>query len=257
MKLHDIITRVQVLSQVGNWEGNVIDENLMAMCLAVFHETLNDINNDPKITLVQKELDYQTYAEPWNEIASAPGRAGWIDVLPPAGEPETPSEPPDSLFPGIDSLPFAASASYPLPSDCRRVIKALSGMHELRKTDYSEIMRGRMARGSSMFFAVNGRSIELARAAPCAIVYAKEFKEFMPQDEADIPHEALSYLINMTALNVALTYQNAGAAERCKAMAEKSYNALVANLSVNMGVKYVNPLLAMNRFEIRAGGILP
>jgi hypothetical protein len=32
-------------------------------------------------------------------------------------------------------------------------------------------------------------------------------------------------------------------------MAEKSYDSLLANLRVNAGNKYVNPLLALHRFD--------
>jgi len=223
MKLVDILNRAQVLSGVGVFEGNAVDVNLTATCASVFHETLNDINNDPRVTLVQKELNYQTFAE----------------------EPSSPR----ALFPGIEAFPFPIASAYPLPRDCRRVLKAINHATELRKTDFSEIARARnLAAGTHSMFAVNGNAIELALPAPILIVYVKEFSEFMPQDEVDIPHIALPYLINLTAFNIALTF-NESAAERCRLMASKSLDSLLANLRVNAGDKYINPMLAIGRFE--------
>jgi len=218
VKLVDILNKAQVLGGVGVFDGNAVDVNLTATCASIFHETLNDINNDPRVTLVQKDLNYQTCTE-------------------------------GTLFPGVEALPFPIASSYPLPSDCRRVLKAMNRSAELRKTDYSEIARARnTAAGLINIYAVNGNAIELARPAPVVIVYAKEFAEYMPQDEVDIPNIALSYLINLTAYNIALTF-NSNAAERCRIMADKSLDSLLACLRVNAGDKYINPMLAMSRFE--------
>jgi len=223
VKLVEILNKAQVLSGVGVFEGNAVDVNLASTCTSILHETLNDINNDPRVTLAQKTLDYQTHTEE----ASAP----------------------DALFPGAEALPFPIAATYPLPGDCRRVLKAMNRSVELRKTDFSEIVRGRsVAAGMLNMYAVNGNAIELVRPSPIVIVYVKEFGEFMPQDEVDMPHIALSYLINLAAYNIALAF-NESAAERCRVMAEKSLDSLLANLRVNAGSKYINPMLAMSRFD--------
>jgi hypothetical protein len=248
MKLCEIITKAQVLSGVGVFEGNSVDENMMATCLSVFHDTLNDVNNDPRVTLVQKELNYQTYSEGVVPPASNPGNGSWVDAIPPIDAPEPSQDVPETLFPGVTVLPFAITNEYPLPKDCRRVLKVVSRNVELRKTDFSEIIKGRSAIGFMNMFSVNNNAIQLVRQAPAILIYAKEFPEYMPQDEVEIPGFALSYLVNLTAYNIALHF-NQSAAERCLLMAEKSHKSLLANLAVNAGTKYVNSFTALNRFD--------
>lgn len=231
MKLTDLLTQAQMLSGLGSFEGNAIDQNLMATSLAVFHQTLNFINNDPKTTLWQEKWDYQRDND--SEIVF---------------EDET-SAMQSEKFPDYiidNNLPFNISLSYPLPADCRRVIKAVSRQSELRKTDFSEIASARRRNSLGNMYAVNNRRIELVNPDPIEIIYAKEFPEFMPKDEVIIPHESLDYVINLTAYNLALSF-NMSSAERCRILADKSYNALVGNLIVNTGDKYINTKMAINR----------
>jgi len=261
MKLTDLITHAQTLAGIQTFQGNAIDVNQMAASIAVFHQTLNSINNDPSINLVQSMWDYQAGTEenprfPGNAPSPDPGPGGsWIDL--PILRPDADAPPPI----GVESLnlkfpdhrtPFPASDSYPLPSDCRRVLKAIGGSIELRKTDFSEIVRSRSIPGQQTLFAVNGRRLELAMPGPAIIVYAKEFREFMPQDEVDLPTESLDYVANATALSLAMGM--GGSKERVsmlQAMAEKSYNALVGNLRVNEGDKTLSIYNSLNRFSGR------
>jgi hypothetical protein len=104
-------------------------------------------------------------------------------------------------------------------------------------------------------YAVNGRKIELIAPGKAKLVYVKEFREFMPQDEADLPLESLDYATNLLAYNLALAFQR-DSADRCRILAEKSYNALIANLSANVGEKYQSVYTAMNRFSGRGGARL-
>lgn len=252
MRLTEIITKAQVLSGVGEFEGNAIDENLMAKCLSIFHDTLNDINNDATITLVLKELNYQTYTEnAITSVSSPSSNTGWVNAVPIEEPPTIAQEEQESLFPDGTTLPFSISNEYPLPNDCRRVVKALDRNIELRKTNYAEIIRGRNSiHGLLNMYAVNDGKVSLIRPAPITIIYAKEFPDYMPQDEVDLPKEALSYVINVTAYNYALTW-NGNGAERCRLMAQKSYVSLVDNLSVNEGDRYVNMYLSLNRHSRR------
>jgi hypothetical protein len=251
MKLVDILTKAQMISSVGVFEGNAIDQNGMAMSLSVFHQTLNHINNDPKTTLWQEELNYQTYNDlPSRQAAVPPG--GWLDLPEPPSEPEQEIE---SKFPEGTQMPFAISRSYPLPNDCRRVIKAMSASTELRKTDYSEVIRARVVPSYLNMFSVNNRKIELITPGKLYITYAKEFPEFMPQDEVTLPQESLDYVINLLAYNLALAFQR-DSVDRCRILAEKSYNSLAGNLTVNHGAVYQNVYTAMNRFSGRGGAWL-
>jgi len=206
MKTQDAVTKAQVLAGIGNFEGNSVEINQMAVSLAVFHQTLNAINNDPKLTLIQEMRDYQASPDPY-PIADA----------------------------------------YPLPLGCRRVIKAIAGTVELRKTDFSEIIRSRECPGMINVYAINAGSIHLAYPSKIVIVYAKEFREFMPQEELDLPAESIDYLINLAAYNLALSF-NTERIKACQTLAEKSYNALLGNLSVNSGEKYQNIYVSLNRF---------
>jgi len=152
-------------------------------------------------------------------------------------------------------LPFPISRSYPLPNDCRRVIKAFSATVELRKTDFSEVVKARLVPSYFNMFAINDKKIELILPGRLTITYAKEFKEFMPQDEVDLPIESLDYVINLLAYNLALAFQR-DSVERCKVLAEKSYNALAGTLTVNMGDMYQNVYQTFNRFSGRGGAWL-
>jgi hypothetical protein len=256
MKLVDIISQAQMISGIGVFEGNAIDQNLMATSLAIFHQTLNSINNDPKITLIQETWNYNVDNDQEPEInikISLPG--SWIDI-PQLGDDSQTEELIDteSKFPDY-SLPFPISKSYPIPNDCRRVIKAFSGNVELRKTDFSEIIKARQVPSYLNMFAINNKKIELIYPGKLVITYAKEFKQFMPQDQVDLPIESIDYVINLLAYNLALTFQR-DSVERCKILAEKSYNALAGTLTVNMGDLYQNIYTAMNRFSGRGGAWL-
>jgi len=251
MKLTEILTKAQILAGLGVFEGNAIDQNLLATSLAIFHDTLNDINNDHKITLWQETWDYQRD----NDQASAtqpnnPGAGQWLNPFP--VNPQPVPEPVESKFPEF-SLPFPIQISYPLPNDCRRVTKAVANVIELRKTDFAEVIRGREVPSYMNMYAVNNNKIELVRPGKLKIVYAKEFPDFMPQDEVTLSKQSLSYVINLTAYNLALTF-NRGMADKCQIMAEKSYNSLVSNLTVNAGEMYQNQFLAHARFDDTAVG---
>jgi len=253
MKLVDIISQAQMISGIGVFEGNAIDQNLMATSLAIFHQTLNSINNDPKITLVQETWNYNVDNDQEAESSSAtPPPGSWIDI-PQLGDDSQAeeTEETESKFPGY-SLPFPISISYPIPSDCRRVIKAFSGPVELRKTDFSEIVKARQVPSYVNLFAINNKKIELIYPGKLIITYAKQFKEFMPQDEVDLPIEAIDYVINLLSYNLALAFQR-DSVDRCKTLAEKSYNALAGTLTVNMGDMYQNIYTVMNRFSGRGG----
>jgi hypothetical protein len=260
MKLVDIITQAQMISGIGVFEGNAVDQNLMATSLVVFHQTLNAINNDPKLNLIQSKWDYQTDVEENPNFpetipgASNPDSNSWINI--PQLNDDEPSEPIDTSelnlkFPNRRT-PFSIASTYPLPSDCRRPLKVLSGTVELRKTDFSEIERNRRVPGMMNLFAVNNRELELIFPGKAILIYVKEFKEFMPQDEVDLPHESLDYVINLLSYNLALSF-NRDSVSRCQLLAEKSYNALLANHTVNLGEKYQSIYNSMNRFSGRGG----
>jgi hypothetical protein len=123
---------------------------------------------------------------------------------------------------------------------------------ELRKTDFSEIVKCRRVPSRLNMFAVNNKRAELVFPGHLCITYAKQFKQFMPGDEVDLPAEADSYVINVLAYNLALAF-NREAVERCRTLAEKSYNALTANIVVNSGEQYQNIYTTMNRFSGRGG----
>jgi hypothetical protein len=254
MKAADIIKQAQIISGIGVFEGNAEDVNFMSSALAIFHSTLCDINSDPKITLWQQSWDYQSDAEGGTQpVHPSGGSGGWIDIpqLAP-GHSEPPAAPPaDARFPGMET-PFPVSSSYPLPADCRRVVKAFTGATELRKTDFSEVVKARKAAGGISLFAVNCKRIELACPGRLLITYAKQFKPFMPQDDADLPPEADSYVVNALACNLALAF-NKEAADRTRMLAEKSYNALTANMAANAGEQYQSIYAAMSRFSGRGG----
>jgi len=134
-------------------------------------------------------------------------------------------------------------------------LKVLSGTVELRKTDFSEIERNRRVPGMMNLFAVNNRELELVFPGKAILIYVKEFKEFMPQDEVDLPHESLDYVINLLSYNLALSF-NRDSVSRCQLLAEKSYNALLANHAVNLGEKYQSIYSSMNRFSGHGGAWL-
>jgi len=247
MKLTDIITQAQTISGIGVFEGNAIDQNLFSTSLAVFHQTLNYINNDARTTLWQETWDYNFQTDkPAEPPRSNPGSGQWIDISDPEEPEAKPEEETESKFPGWD-LPFPVSISYPLPSDCRRVLKAFSGPLELRKSDYSELIKNRQVPKFLNMFAINNRSVHLIYPRLLSITYAKEFPEFMPQDEVALPQESLDYVINLLSYNLALAF-NQESAERCRILADKSYNALVTNLTINHGEMYQNPNIVYARF---------
>ncbi|MDR2555365.1 MAG: hypothetical protein LBC64_08060 [Fibromonadaceae bacterium] len=250
MKVERIINQSMLISGIGLFDDIAEDAVAADRALAIFHNTLNDINSDPKITLWQETWDYQRDTD--GEAKAKPPKpknSGFIN-LPQLGDEETPQSPKkdDNLkFPNHDT-PFAISRQYPLPADCRRVAKAFSGSSELRKTDFSEIVRHRAIPSMTNMFAVNNKSIELVSNGRLSIVYAKQFKDFAPGDECDLPPESISYVINLLAFNLALAYQR-DSADRCRMLAEKSYNALISTLNVNMGNMYQNIYTALNRFD--------
>lgn len=210
MKVSELITQAQIIAGVQSFQGNAVDVNLMRTCLAQFHQAMNQINNDPQITLAQESCDYQSASDALN---------------------------PDKFDGGLQ--PFPISRSYPLPKDCRRVLKAMFRSMELQKTDFSEIMRGRTVPSWVNMFAVNNDSVELIQAAPLLITYAKQFPMYMPGDRLDLPAMALDYLINLTAYNIALAL-NKESARSCQVLANKSYATLSSNLRVNIGDVYIS-----------------
>jgi len=247
MKLTDILTQAQMLAGIGDFTGNSIDQNAMATSLAIFHQTLNNINNDPKITLWQNKWDYQRDNDQvpaaGNNPPIAPG--SWLNPFPP--EDATPA--PDnsqSKFPDY-KLPFKAAMSYPFPNDCRRVVKCVSNQTVLRKVDYSEVVSSRRVSNLQSVYAINNRMIELVNPQPALIIYAIEFPTFKPQDDVTLPPESLSYVIAYTAYNIALTF-NTGNVDKCQIMMQQGYEILISNLTVNAGYAYLDPLLAINRF---------
>lgn len=261
MKLIDIITQAQMVSGIGVFEGNVIEENEMATTLAIFHQTLNTINNDPKLNLIQSKWDYQKDREENSNFSetiigsTSFNENSWVKVD--LGNDTKQAIDVTELnlkFPE-HKTPFSIAKTYPLPSDCRRPLKVLSGSVELRKTDFSEIEKSRRVPGMMNLFAVNDRKIELVFPGKIILVYVKEFKEFMPQDKVDLPLESLDYVINLLAYNLALSFDR-GSVNRCQLLAEKSYNALLANLRVNEGEKYQSIYNSMNRFSGRGGSWL-
>jgi len=261
MKTVNIITQAQVIAGINTFQGNAIDVNQMATSLAIFHQTLNTINNDPKINLIQSVWDYQrdreenpNFPETLSNPSSNAGN-GWLDV---------PQLDNDEPMPEIDvsglnlkfpnhRTPFGIARAYPLPSDCRRPLKVISGPVELRKTDFSEIKSSQSTPGFTNMFSVNNKEIELVYPGKVKLVYVKEFKEFMPQDEVDLPLESLDYVINLLSYNLALS-SNSPRAAMCQTLAEKSYNALLGNLRVNEGEKYLSVHTALSRLSGRGHG---
>jgi hypothetical protein len=220
MKLSDIITQAQIISGVQSFQGNAVDANLMRTALQLCHQALSQINNDPQLTLWQETCNYQL-----------------------ADDAQHPDKFPDRAMGGI----FSISRGYPLPADCRRVLKAFYSSMELTKTDYSEVARARQVPGWVNMYAVNNDRIELIQATPLIITYAKEFPLFMPGDKVTVPDQALDYFINLTAYNLALAL-NKESAKACQALALKSYSTLCANLRVNLGDILVNQLETNARF---------
>jgi DNA-binding XRE family transcriptional regulator len=222
MKTTDFLNQATMIAGISPISGNAVDQNMAAQAIAVFHQTLNQINNDAIITLWQEKLSYQD----------------------PNLDP--------SLFPDGTQLPFPAANSYPLPNDCRRVQRAFARNIEIRKTDYGEVEKIKRVPGMVNLYAINKGRIWLVTANPVEIIYAKQFPEYMPQDELTLPDEALDYCINQTALNIALA-MNPDGVKRCQALAATSYNTLKANLSVNKGLQYQNSYQTFNRFSGRTG----
>jgi len=261
MKLTDIITQAQMLAGIGDWTGNATDMNMMSTCLAIFHQTLNNINNDPKITLWQEEWDYQQDNDKTDldklfmYLATEQGLILMTENgLALTNEFTDTSEDilANSKFPDYD-LPFPVSLSYPFPKDCRRVNRCITYNTNLRKVDYSDVATARRLPQMFNVFAVNNRKIELVVPQPIRIVYAKEFPRFMPQDEVTLPDESLSYVIAYTAYNIALTF-NRGGVDKCQVMMQQAYEILISNLTVNQGENYLNPMLAMSRFDDFSAG---
>jgi len=248
MKLVDIITQAQVIAGINSFEGNAVDVNQMATSLAIFHQTLNSINNDPKIILVQAAWDYQRDKDGESVSDSdEPDSSQWVNVPQlNSDEPSLPDTEIELLFPDYET-PFAIGKTYPLPSNCRRVLKVISGPVELRKTDYSEIIKSQKSSGMTNLYAVNNKKIELVFPGKIKLVYVKEFKEFMPQDEVDLPLESIDYVINLLSYNLALSF-NSSRVGMCQTLAEKSYNALLGNLRVNEGEKFQSIYNSLNRF---------
>jgi hypothetical protein len=213
--------------------------------------------------LIQSKWNYQTDREenPKFPETIASGSQSedsqWVEV--PQLESDNTEQPIDVSelnlkFPDYKT-PFAIADTYPLPSDCRRPLKILSGTVELRKTDFSEIERNRRVPGMMNLFAINERKIELVFPGKAILVYVKEFKEYMPQDEVDLPLESFDYVINLLAYNLALSFDR-DSVNRCQLLVEKSYNALLANLRANEGEKYQSIYNSMNRFSGRGGAWL-
>lgn len=257
MRVDYIIKQAQLISGIGVFEDNASDETAIDRSLAIFHGTLNDINSDPKITLWQETWDYQKDREGESiSIPPKPKPHGFINL--PQLEEEAPpplsDEAGNRKFPGF-ATPFPVSMRYLVPSDCRRVISAFSGNAELRKTAFSELVKSRLAQGRLNIFAVNDRKIELAFPCRLLIVYAKQFKDFTLEDECDLPLESIAYVVNLLAFNLALAYDR-DSVDRCKMLAEKSYNALAGTLAVNAGNMYQSVYAAMNRFSGRGGSWL-
>lgn|GEM_PF-4858956 len=207
MTAGDIITQAQMLSGVGTFEGTTEDVNAMGTANAIFKQTLSQINNDGKLSLVQEAM----------------------------------------------ALPPPIAIRYQLPRGCRRVIKCMSGSTQLRKTDFSEVERSRSTPAFANIYAVNGRWLELATAAAAKIVYAKEFGDYTPDEEVDLPPESLDYAICLLAYNLAIAFNNEGAISRCQLMAEKSYNMLLSNTRANEGMKYQSAHTALSRFGGHSG----
>jgi len=253
MKLTDILTQAEMLAGIGDFTGNATDQNAMATCLAIFHQTLNNINNDPKITLWQEEWDYQHDNDqvPAPGTVPAPGNGEWLNPFPPDDAPTPPGNS-ESKFPDY-VLPFPVAISYPFPKDCRRVTRCITSNTNLRKVDYSDVATARRLPQMFNVFAVNNKRIELVVPQPVRIVYAKEFPKFMPQDEVTLPEESLSYVIAYTAYNIALTF-NRGGVDKCQAMMSQAYDILISNLTVNQGEQYINPMLSMSRFDDFSAG---
>jgi len=240
MKLTDIITQAQMLAGVGDFTGNAVDQNMMATCLGLFYQTLNNVNNDPKTTLWQETWDYQLdNDQPPREPVPL---NDWISPFPPE-EPDLDIS--DSKFPR-HRLPFPVLNSYPFPRDCRRVTKLVAEGVEFRKVDFGEVVSARKTAVLQSVYAVNNRSIELVLPKPAKIIYAKEFPMFKPSDDVTLPDESLSYIITYTAYTIALAF-NRGAADRCYSMMAQAYDTLVSNLAVNAGEPYLNPMTAVRR----------
>jgi hypothetical protein len=226
MKVTEVISNAQLVAGLQDFASAAIELNELSQTLRTFHNVLNTINNDSSINLWYERCNYQDIADA-NDTTKFPDRDGLVE-------------------------PFNVSRSYPLPSDCRRVVRAIvDRATELRKVSYDEIVAGwRLPSVLLSIYAINKDEIHIMLPRTLEIVYAKKFPMYMPQDELTIPDEALEYLINQLAYNLALAYMPENA-ERCRLLATQSYNLLKKNVSTNQGLLYQSSYRTMNRMQRR------
>lgn len=227
MRVSDLLTKAGVRANVQAWTGNAINMNLMSSILSIFHQTLNQINNDSAMTFYQENHNWARLSDVQN-----PDRFKQPQAI------------------------FQVSARYPLPLDCRRVLRAFVGTITLAKIDYGELLHVRtIPRGLTNSFAINKNHIELVVPSLCEIVYAKEFKEYVPQEEIDIPKFAEDYVISLTAFNIACVH-NPEAAIRCEQQATQARYFLMDNMANEIGDVYINQFETNVRFN-SFGGMIP
>jgi len=213
MTLNDLLTQAQVLAGYNDVSGDSVDHSFFTWALQCFRMALNDINNDSRLNIMQKSFDYA------------------VDVLP------------------SEEAPRGAAKEYPLPPDCRRVLRAFFNSQELEHTDFASIYNFPWTSMSNNFaFAVNDKRIFTTVAWPLRIVYIPEIPQLNMGDEIPVDESYLSYIVYKTAVQMAIA-GNQPSAFSCKLLAEQALNDLLSTLVYNMGNQYQNPNVSLNRFN--------
>jgi hypothetical protein len=245
MLVNEIIVKAGVMAGLETYEGIAQDQNLLAVLHSIYSDCLNDLNNDSDLNLVYNYIDYQTYTEDNSATLPSAPSGTLLSIL---ENILAQTEKSGILFPYY-SPPFAVSNEYPLPKNCRRIIKAFSGVNELRKVDFSEVIRSDKSLSSARsVFAINGNRIILGTAMPLSMTYVVRYDELMPQDECPIPDEALSYLVAMLAYRAARHFSTA-TIDHCHSVMTESKIALKQNLRVNAGEIFTDTHATLRRFD--------
>lgn len=143
---------------------------------------------------------------------------------------------------------YPMQVSYPLPSNCLRVLRAWSGPVELRKTDYSTLQMFLNNTGFANYFAVNAKEIFLANPRQLTMTYVPPIATPQMGQDLAVPDEYLPYIINKVAYKLAITNNNAYIGV-CNAAVQESLEQLLSNIRVNSGDSYQSIYTSISRFN--------